>query len=110
MENKLPAKRSGRGKEQMPLSLKKLLKKNRFSPVAHLINGVYPQLEPKDQAKVLLELMSYVYTKPGQAALASRKNGKRPSVAVQINNDRGQTTPQDVVALMQLAAKKSVSE
>lgn len=51
-------------KKTQTLDLRKVLHTNKFNPVQQLIQHVYPQLEPEDQARILMQLIGHLYTKP----------------------------------------------
>jgi hypothetical protein len=70
--------------KKLVLEVRKSLNKAKFSPVSILVNQVFPVLEPKEQARVCLELISYLFPKP--TAAATTKKSKVTKVT--INNQQ----------------------
>lgn len=66
-----PSKSGPKFKNKLPVlqhvpnqTLKGSLKKLKFNPVTFLINDVYPQLDSNSKARILMQLIGYLYEKP----------------------------------------------
>lgn len=79
----VPTKVPKRAK-RLNLELRASLRKNRFDPVTQLIN-VFPHLEPEVQAKVCLELISFLAPKLKPIEPDPKPGSKTPSTNIQIN-------------------------
>lgn len=89
--------------------LKGALKKLKFNPVTFLINSVYPQLEPEDQAKVLMKLIDHLYekqvAKPTGRKIQNNINiGSNPALPLPSKVVGGPIQQTDLDSLIKIAA------
>jgi hypothetical protein len=55
-------------------TIRKILRKHQLNLLEELLTNVYPQLPAEEQAKVLMQIMPYVYTKPKAKEISKKKN------------------------------------
>jgi hypothetical protein len=79
-------------KKPVNYAVDRILKKYKFSPLSILINQVFPNLPPKEQATVLLRLLEYQHAKvrPEQ----QKRKGPAFQTNVQVNLQKQETQQQ----------------
>lgn len=85
-------------------TIRKILKKHQINLLEELLTNVYPLLNADEQAKVLMQIMPYVYTKPKAKEVSKKKNKtvlpELPS-ASEVSTSSGKP---NLATLLQLAA------
>lgn len=87
--------------------LSKRLAKLRFDPLRQLTNYVYPQLEAKEQAQILLALLSFQYSKPKAHDGTTPRRSRGVQNNIQINVPENSS---DSVDLVTIASQKLPGE
>lgn len=85
------AKATKRAK-RLNLELRASLRKNKFDPVTQLVNA-FPHLEPAEQVKACLELISFLAPKLKPIEPDPKPGSKTPSTNIQINVPASGSTP-----------------
>jgi len=91
----LEARRKKKDGTRFTLALRASLKTLKFNPVKNLINSVYPQLDPKDQMRVNLEMIKLLYPSYDKAFEMSRtRKSDKQQRNLQVNIQNNVTSPE----------------
>jgi len=84
----------------LTFAVKRILKRNRFSPLSILINQVFPLLPPDKKADALFKLLEYIYPKVNRLDADGKK---KKSSLVQVNTQVVNHESKQQVANQQLS-------